>query len=193
MPGNNRIILESNIVIDTNRLEIRNLKQSDFPDFYIYRSNPDVAKYQGFDVMTTEQSIAFINGQQNKRLYDDGQWVQFGIENKSTQRIIGDCALKITTGDTGFAEIGITISHLEQKKGYAKETILGILNFLFRQNSIRRVVETVDSENIASINLLKSVGFRCEGHFIGNIFFKGKWGSELQYALLKREWNSMAH
>jgi RimJ/RimL family protein N-acetyltransferase len=28
------------------------------------------------------------------------------------------------------------------------------------------------------------------GHFIENIFFKGKWGSEFQYAMLKREWDN---
>lgn len=65
----------------------------------------------------------------------------------------------------------------------------GILAFLFDEKKIHRVVETVDAENIASINLLKSIGFRQEGHFIENIFFKGKWGSELQFAMLKREWD----
>ncbi len=30
--------------------------------------------------------------------------------------------------------------------------------------------------------------FRLEGHFIENIFFKGKWASEFQFAMLKREW-----
>ncbi|WP_279635550.1 hypothetical protein [Corallococcus carmarthensis] len=27
-----------------------------------------------------------------------------------------------------------------------------------------------------------------EGHFIENIFFKGAWGDEFQYAMLAREW-----
>jgi len=63
------------------------------------------------------------------------------------------------------------------------------LTFLFNSKDIHRVVEIVDTENIASINLLKSTGFRQEGHFIENIFFKGKWGSEFQFAMLKREWN----
>ena len=43
----------------------------------------------------------------------------------------------------------------------------------------------VDTQNIASIQLLKSVGFRQEGHFIENIFFKVKWGNEYQYAMLR--------
>ena len=38
---------------------------------------------------------------------------------------------------------------------------------------------------------MQSIGFRQEGHFIENIFFKGKWGSEFQYAMLKREWDNI--
>ena len=68
--------------------------------------------------------------------------------------------------------------------------MLNILTFLFNSKNIHRVVEIVDTENIASINLLKSVGFRQEGHFIENIYFKGNWGSELQFAMLKREWDA---
>ena len=63
------------------------------------------------------------------------------------------------------------------------------MTFLFDTIEIHRVVEIVDAENIASINLLKSTGFKQEGHFIENIFFKGKWGSEFQYAMLKQEWD----
>jgi RimJ/RimL family protein N-acetyltransferase len=51
-----------------------------------------------------------------------------------------------------------------------------------------RVVETVDIENKASIELLKCIGFRREGHFIENTWSKGKWGSEFQFAMLKSEW-----
>jgi [ribosomal protein S5]-alanine N-acetyltransferase len=69
----------------------------------------------------------------------------------------------------------------------------GILSFLFNTQNIYLIVEIVDAENIASINLLRSLGFRQEGHFIENIFFKGKWGSEFQYAMLKREWDTQHH
>ena len=49
----------------------------------------------------------------------------------------------------------------------------------------------MDAENIASVNLMKSIGFRQEGHFIENIFFKGKWGSEFLFTMLKREWDEV--
>lgn len=177
------------LIIQTERLIIRNLKTTDLEDFYIYRSNPEVTKYQGFDVMTKERSAEFINNQKDKLFGVPGDWIQYGIENKLTQKIIGDCAIKLDENDPRIAEVGMTISHLEQKKGFAKETFLAILEFLFDTKQLHRVVETVDAENIASISLLKSIGFRQEGHFIENIFFKGKWGSEFQFAMLKKDWD----
>lgn len=179
--------------LTTPRLNIRNLKTTDLSDFYIYRSNPEVTKYQDFGIMTIDQADEFIKGQLDKEFGKAGEWVQYGIENKKTKKLVGDCAIKLDQYDTRIAEIGITISHLEQKKGYAKEVLLCILNFLFDTKKTHRVVEIVDAENIASINLLKSTGFRQEGHFIENRFFKGKWGSEFQYALLKREWDEKNH
>ena len=176
--------------IQTTRLNIRQLELFDLSDFHIYRSNPEVTKYQGFDAMTMEQAEEFIIGNSTKDFGKAGEWVQYGIENSETRQLIGDCAIKLDQYDTRIAEIGITISHLEQKKGYAKEVLTGVLTFLFDTKEIHRVVEIVDAENIASISLLKSIGFKQEGHFIENIFFIGKWGSEFQYAMLKREWDN---
>ena len=177
--------------IHTKRLAIRDLELSDLSDFHNYRSNPEVVKYQGFDVMTIEQAEEFIKANSTMQFCKAGEWVQYGIENIERGQLIGDCALKFDQHDTRIAEIGITISHLEQRMGFAKEALLGILSFLFERRGIHRVVEFVDAENLAAINLLKSTGFRQEGHFIENIYFKGKWGSEFQYAMLKREWEMM--
>jgi [ribosomal protein S5]-alanine N-acetyltransferase len=175
--------------IHTTRLTIRHLALKDLQDFFIYRSNPVVTKFQGFDVMTILEAEDFIKKNSARHFGKAGEWVQYAIENTQTGKLIGDCAIKLKEEDSRIAEIGITISHLEQKKGYAKETLLGILKFLFDIKKIHRVVETVDDENIASIRLLESTGFKQEGHFIENIFFKGHWGSEFQYAILKREWD----
>ncbi|MFZ5946770.1 MAG: GNAT family N-acetyltransferase [Stygiobacter sp.] len=175
--------------IQTTRLNIRHLSITDLSDFHFYRSNSEVTKYQGFDAMTMEQAEEFIKDNSTKHFGKAGEWVQYGIEKTETRQLIGDCAIKLDLYNPRIAEIGITISHLEQKKGYAKEVLIGVLTFLFDTVKIHRVVEIVDAENVASINLLKSTGFRQEGHFIENIFFKGKWGSEFQFAMLRREWD----
>ena len=177
------------LYIKTSRLQIRNLKTTDLEDFFIYRSNPDVTKYQGFDVMSLEQADKFITAQQFKQFGKPGEWAQFAIEDVSLQKLVGDCAIKLDQYDIRIVEIGFTISHLHQRKGYAKEALLGIMQFLFDKKKIHRIVEIVNAENLPSINLIKNIGFRQEGHFIENFFFKGKWSSEFQFAMLKREWD----
>ena len=67
--------------LTTSRLKIRNLKSKDLSDFHFYRANPDVTKYQGFDVMTVEQASEFIEGQLDKEFGKAGEWVQYGIES----------------------------------------------------------------------------------------------------------------
>jgi ribosomal-protein-alanine N-acetyltransferase len=176
------------VLFNTPRLKIRNLRESDLDDFHHYRSNPDITRYQGFDTFTKDQAKSFIAEQMNKSLIVPGEWVQYGIENISTLRLVGDCAIYLHHADSRIAETGITISHDHQKQGYAKETMIGLMDFLFRQKGIHRIVETVDAENEASIKLFKSLSFRQEAHSIENIFFKGKWGSEYQFAMLRREW-----
>lgn len=178
------------MILTTPRLLIRNLQPGDLADFHDYRSNPEVTKYQGFDVMNLEQAAAFIDRMKDKSFGTPGEWVQYGIIEQEGQRLIGDCALHLHKSDSRIGEVGMTLSHTHQQKGYAKEAFTALLKFLFDTHNLHRVVETVDAENIASINLLRSMGFREEGHFIENIFFKGKWGSEYQYAMLKREWEA---
>jgi ribosomal-protein-alanine N-acetyltransferase len=179
-------------LLTTRRLKIRNLRESDLDAFYQYRSDPEITKYQGFDTFSKEQAFAFISEYKNKRFGVPGNWMQFGIEHISGKKLIGDCAIKLQEQDPGIAEIGITISNLNQKQGYAKEALIGILHFLFYEKGIHRVIETVDAENTASIKLLKSIFFREEAHFQENIFFKGKWGSEYQFVMAKREWDDLA-
>jgi len=114
--------------------------------------------------------------------------VQYGIEHLESGQLVGDCAIFLQERDSRIAETGITISNLFQRQGFAKETMQGLVKFLFEEKGIHRIVETVDSENTASISMLKSVGFRQEAFFVENIFFKGRWSSEYQFALLQKEW-----
>ena len=174
--------------LQTPRLRIRQLELTDLADFYSYRSKPEVCRYQGFDVFSWDEAKLFIEENSTKTYGKPGEWVQYALAHKTTGRVIGDCALHLQANDTRIAQIGITIHPDEQQKGYAKEALSGIISYLFSTQPIHRVVETVDVENVASIRLLESLGFRREGHFVENLFFKGKWGSEYQYALLKREW-----
>ncbi len=177
-----------NIDIETSRLRIRNLLLSDVEDFHSYRSDPNVTKFQSFDVFSVEQARAFIEENATISYELGGEWKQFGIENKIDGKLIGDVAIKLDRQDIRLAEIGITISPGAQQRGYGKETLQAILTLLFSQIACHRVAAIVDVENTPSIQLIESLGFRREGFFVDSVFYKGKWASEFHYAMLKSEW-----
>lgn len=53
----------------------------------MYRLNPDVTKYQGFDVMTIEQADEFGNAD---------EWVQYGPENQAQENLSATVPLNLT-------------------------------------------------------------------------------------------------
>ena len=176
--------------IETPRLHLRPLTESDFEDFFRYRSMPEVAVYQSFEAMTKEEAQAFILENSQYHFGMPGEWVQYGIEVRETNSLIGDFALKLDLEDSQLAELGITISPMHQRKGYAKEALLGILSYLFEGKSIQRVVAVADAENEASIAMLIRAGFPKEGMIEQEVFFKGKWGKEYHFLLSKEDWKS---
>lgn len=177
--------------ITTDRLRIRPLQPADADDFYTYRSDPDIARYQGFDAMTDPaQARAFIEEEQGRLGGVPGEWSQWGIAFGTTNRLVGDCAVRTDTSDARQAELGITIAPAAQRNSYATEALRGLLRFLFAEQHLHRVIAITDVQNLASVQLLKRVGFRQEGHFIENVFLKGRWTSEFLFAVLQREWQA---
>src|ERR1700676_5108124 len=111
------------LLITTPQLRIRNLRESDLDAFHQYRSNPEITKYQGFDPFSKDQAKALIAEHQNKLTLKPGEWVQYAIENIKSRQLVGDCAIYLHHTDSRIAETGITISHLHQRQGFAKETM----------------------------------------------------------------------
>jgi len=169
------------------------MQASDLDAFHGYRSDPVVARFQGYDSMTKDDAAKFIEKQIDRPFGEPGQWVQYAITLRTNDVLLGDCAIRLDADDTRIASIGITIAPSFQQHGYATEVVAGIMHFLFTEQACHRIVETVIEGNTASISLLEDLGFRREGHFIEDYFSKGKWVNEFQYALLKREWEIQTH
>jgi len=177
--------MHAGLPISTERLLIRNMKTDDLDDFLVYRSNPEIVKFQSFSVMDRDKAETFINDQKDRLFGNPGEWTQFSIAISESGKMIGDCAIKLDAFDTRVAEIGMTISHLHQKQGFAREALYGIIGFLFSIPNFHRIVELVDTNNEASIKMLESCGFRREGHFLKSYDDDGTWSDEYQYAMLR--------
>ena len=173
---------------ETERLILRSFQPTDLAAFTAYRSDPEVARYQGWDAPYPDaKAQEFIEEMQAKTPGTPGQWYQVALERKSAPGLIGDCAFHVLE-DGRQAEIGFTLAQAYQGQGYAAEAGRRLLQYLFAELHLHRVTATADAKNLASIRLLERLGLRREGTFIENTFFKGSWGSEVLYAMLAREW-----
>ncbi len=174
--------------LESPRLVLRRFTDRDIEPFLAYRSDPEVARYQGWSDFTREDAIAFVKGMASHHPDVPGRGFQIAVELKATGEMIGDCYLLTLAEEPRQAEIGFTLAPRHQGSGYATEAVSLLLDYVFTSLGKHRVRAITDCENERSIALLERLGMRREGHFVQNVWFKGAWGDEYLYAMLRNEW-----
>jgi len=178
-------------LLESDRLKIRQFQDSDLESFLGYRNDPNIAKYQGWEVpYPREKAVQFVAEMSAKEATVQGEWFQAAIEEMSSGQMVGDAAFFLKKDDPQ-AYIGCTIARPYWRKGYGMEAAHRLLDYLFGELDLHRVIAISDVENVASFSVLERMGFRREGHFVENLMFKGNWASEYHYAMLKREWKKL--
>jgi RimJ/RimL family protein N-acetyltransferase len=178
--------------IETARLRLRRFADADLPTFIAYRNDPAIARFQSWEGITEAEAVAFVREQEARPAGIPGEWLQIAIERKDKGRMIGDCAFNVMEDDARQAEIGYTLAREAHGQGFATEAVAALLTYLFTALDLHRVVATVDARNTGSVALLERLGMRREGHFLQNVWFKGAWGDEYLYAILRDEWPHVA-
>lgn len=167
----------------TTRLVIRRLHPADAPELCRYRSLPEVARYQSWQTFSLDDAEELLAVQASVVPDTPGTWLQLAI---IAGGVIGDCGLHFL--DERQVELGITLDTAHQRRGYTAEALRALLDYLFGTLGKHRVTATTDAENAAAAALFARLGFRREGHFRQNIWFKGRWGDEYLFALLNEDW-----
>ena len=175
--------------LETARMIMRAFNDADAPAFSVYRSDLDVARYQGWDApFTLAQAIAFIDELRQTQPGTPGKWYQIALQLKSTGQLIGDCAFCVLADEPLQATIGFTLSQRYHGNGYATEAVRRLIDYLFDNFKLHRVRAICDVENLASVRVLERLGLRREAHLIDHEWFKGHWSSVYWYAILEDEW-----
>lgn len=175
--------------IVTERLRLRPFQVDDLEGFVAYRSDPEVARYQSWDVsysMTDARS--FLASQRQLELGRPGEWLQLAIVDRRTGSLNGDCAVRVAIDPPATAEVGVTLATSRQGKGLATEALAAVVTALFEQQSMHRVFAEADDRNAPVKRLLERLGFRCEARLVEADWFKGEWSTLCVYAMLDREW-----
>ena len=175
--------------LESERLSLRRLERRDLPMLLAYRNDPEVARYQGWgEAFSADDAEAMLAVQLAAAPGTPGVWFRWMLEEKATGRVVGDCALCVDADEPRQAEIGFTLAREHQGRGLAAEAVRRVLDFAFGELGLHRVAAITDARNAAAAALLQRLGMRREGHFLQSVWYKGAWGDELRFAILRSEW-----
>lgn len=76
----------------------------------------------------------------------------------------------------------------ERGKGYGREAVGLLVDYLFHERELQRVGATVDTSNVPSYKLLERLGFRREGTLRSALFHHSAWHDVLVYGVTRSEW-----
>ena len=140
-------------VLDTTRLVLRQLKETDVSAIYSLRSNEQVNKF--IDRPTAkghEEAKAFIQKiTENKSYY-------WGITLKENGKMIGTICFWNLSADRKSAELGYELHPDYHGKGYMDEAIKEVIGFAF-QSGFTSLEAHTHKDNRSSTKLLLKHGF----------------------------------
>lgn len=177
--------------VTASRLLLRPLGDADVEALVSYRSLEEVCRFVPFDPMDRAAvRLGLTTTWARQQIDGEGQHITLGVELLETGELAGDVMLKLSSELHRSGEVGYVFHPRYGGHGYATEAVHTLLHLAFDQLQLRRIVARVDAENAASARLAARLGMRQEARQIENEWFKGRWGDELDFALLDREWRA---
>jgi RimJ/RimL family protein N-acetyltransferase len=113
------------------------------------------------------------------------------IETIQDQEVVGFVRysmIPFPDADMPYPEIGFGIPKINaQGKGYAREAVTLLVEYLFAGYPVERIIAFTDEENKPAQRLLQSLGFQQEGALRRSMFRDGQWQDILIYGTLRQE------
>ena len=149
------------INIKTERLEIRPLQESDLEKLVEEIGNMNIAKYL--------VHVPFPYSIDDARdYYERSKGKEFRLNLILDGQLIGGIGLNQKEDD--LYEVGYWVGERHWGKGYATESVKGILNYLKENKPNVKVMSQYIVENAASGRVLKKCGFKVSGE--GEVYIK---------------------
>jgi RimJ/RimL family protein N-acetyltransferase len=141
------------------RVSLRRLVGADLPTFQAYRQDADVGRYQGWDPLSDHDAAQFIAKMSGVALFPQGEWVQLGVADRRTDRLIGDLGICVAR-DGQSAEIGFTLASAAQGVGFGTEAVKAAIRLIFEHAPVARILAVTDARNLPAQRLLERVNMR---------------------------------
>ena len=175
--------------LQTGRLVLRAFRESDLDDVHALQSDPEVVRHLYWEVRTRQESADWLAGRiAADRLAADGDAVAYAVERREDGRVLGSVNLWWRSVEHAQGEVGFVLARSAQGRGYGREATAAVLDHAFRVLDLHRVCGRADPRNTASAALMRRLGMCQEAHLRENARFKGGWGDEVVFAVLRHEW-----
>jgi RimJ/RimL family protein N-acetyltransferase len=170
------------------KITLRAIEPSDAQTIFDWHQDSELSRTMGF--LEPPQSMASLEaytGEMSLRKMDAGDFFWM-IENKDHD-VVGYIDTRCDVRHGNF-EYGVSISPLHQRSGYAAEAIMLIVDYYFQHLRYHKVTPQVNSDNVPSIRLHESLGFKLEGTVREMMFSNGVYLDVLYYGLTFDEYTS---
>lgn len=159
------------MILETERLYLREMNQSDFEDLAEILQNSRVMYAYEHDFSDNDVQEWLDRQITRYKKYGFGLWA---VILKSTDEMIGQAGLTMQPyKDNEVLEIGYLLKERFWHHGYASEAANGCKKYAFEQLNRDKVYSIIKSDNYASMKVAKSMGMKKEDEFMTQ-YYNGK-------------------
>ena len=172
------------IILETDRLILREMTEGDYDALYAYLADPEVMKHypHPFDEEKVKNWIK--RNIERYRIFGFGLWA---VVLKETGEVIGDCGLTMQLINGQIKpEIGYHIRKDKQRKGYGSEAARACRDWTFEHTPFNIVYSYMKSTNVASYSTAAAMGMKLVDEYEDD-----KNGKSKVYSITREEWESM--
>lgn len=176
--------------LDTQRLMLDALTTNDTQTIFDIFSNPLVIQNYDVQRFTEHEQAAGLIDYFAKRFESD-TGIRWGIRLADSGVLIGSCGFNTWNPYDHCAVVGYELAPDHWGKGYAKEAVSRILDFIFADDFyfyVNRVEALILPQNDASSGLVKRLGFQLDGVMRGKTFWNNAFHDISMYSILHNEW-----
>ena len=169
------------MVIETERLLIREMTEEDFPALYKVLADSDIMKHYPYVFDEDRVRNWILRNIERYRVFGFGLWA---VCLKATGEMIGDCGLTMQLINGGIKpEIGYHIRGDQQRKGYAKEAAIAVRDWTFDNTPFNVVYSYMKHTNEPSYKTAISYGCKQVGAYEDDV-------NEITkvFAITREEW-----
>lgn len=144
--------------LETERLILKGISEDDVDFIFQQFSNDDVNRYL-FDAEPTQkrqEALEIVQMYTQSRKVTAHRWI---IRLKENNTKIGTLGFHFWKPETRTCEIGYDLQPAYWGKGYGKEAVRAMLDYIVPTLELHTITACIYEENIASSALVKSLGF----------------------------------